>query len=284
MQTSRRISLLHHPWRMTLAPSCCFAILFCLPAGPWLCAPAEATADGDAIPSAKSIVDKAIAFHGGLKALGRDLALVRSEESEMVIEGDKVELKCEWQYQPPDKRAFQATVKIGGLQLRILQGIIGEKGWIKVGPALAVDLSPEQVAGLSWEHDNHVRSVQVLAVVEDGYYMTAPRPIRIGERDAWQITFTAKKAKNSVTGFFDKVSGQVIGDEAERIVPTLDPDKTREKAVKFRVLFKSFLNVGGIKMPETMVISHDGRPVVEVLQARVRVVDKLDPKLFTKPK
>jgi len=238
----------------------------------------------DAIPTAKSIVDKAIDFHGGLKALGRDLALVRNEESEMILEGEKISLQCEWQYQPPDKRAFQAVAKIGSLRLHILQALVGDKGWVKIGPALAVDLSPAQVAGLSWEHSNHVRNVQLLAWVDRDFDMNAPSPISIDKRDAWQITFTAKKNKKKVTVFFDKTSGQVIGDEAEQVLPITRANDTTEKVAKYRVLFKTFTDVDGMKMPETGSVVRDGTPVLEVRKSRVRIVDAIDPKLFVKPK
>ena len=109
----------------------------------------NAAAGGD-VPTARSIIDKAIEFHGGLKNLSRDVPIIRTEESEMIMEGDKINVKCEWQYQPPDKRASQAVVKVGSLSLRVTQGLVGGKGWIKVGPALAVDLTPEQVLGLTW--------------------------------------------------------------------------------------------------------------------------------------
>src|SRR3954454_3851056 len=77
---------------------CCLAVALGLAAGVWSWLPLPAIGGGEALPSTKSIVDKAIAFHGGPK-LGRDLALIRTEESEMMLEGDKVSLTCEWQYQ-----------------------------------------------------------------------------------------------------------------------------------------------------------------------------------------
>jgi hypothetical protein len=268
-------------WPTTLTPASCLAIGVCLLAGACSDAPIEGSGGND-VPSAQSLVDKAIEFHGGRKALGRNLALVRTEESEIILEGEKVALKCEWQYQPPNKRAFQAVIRVGTLQLRFLQGIVGDKGWAKIGPSLAVDLSPEQVHGLTWEHDNHLRNVQLL-MGSDNYDMAAPLPMRVADRDAWQVKLTNKQTKNKVTVFFDKSTGQVIGDESQRVVPTLGSEKTREKASTFRVIFKSFIDVDGMKMPEALTIYNEGAPVVEVRKAQVRIVDKVDPKLFVKP-
>jgi hypothetical protein len=268
-------------WRMSVASAVCIAVG--LVAAARLLAPGEAIG-GDKAPSAKSILDKATAFHGGAKALGRELALVRTEESEMILDGDKVTLKCEWQFQPPDKRALQAIVKIGTLQLNIHQAVVGDKGWIKFGPAAAADLPAEQVAGFSWEHDNHVKNVQMLASVERTHDIGAPQPIRIGDRDAWQIDFADKKdKKRSFTAFFDKTTGRVLGDETVRVVAALAANNAREKPVKFRVLFHSFLDVDGIKMPDALAISRDGATVVEVRKSQVRVVNAIDPKLFIKP-
>src|SRR5688572_27127400 len=72
---------------------------------------------GEGAPSAQSIIDKAIEFHGGRKRLSRDVPIVRTEESEMIMEGGKIAIKCEWQYQPPNKRASHALVKLGSLSL-----------------------------------------------------------------------------------------------------------------------------------------------------------------------
>jgi hypothetical protein len=254
----------------------------CLVAGTWLCAPVALSGGGKDVPSAQSIIDKAIEFHGGLKALSRDVAIFRSEESEMMLEGDKIPVKCDWQYQPPDKRAFQAKVKIGGLNLHVVGGLVGLKGWVKVGPALAADLSPKQAAGMLWEQINHVKNVQLLATAAD-FEAGAVKPVRIADRDAWQIHFISKKTKHALTVFFDKASGQILGDESERILPTLGADTAHEKAATYRVIYKTLVDVGGMKMPETMTISRDGTPIIEVRKTQVRIVDSIDPKLFVKP-
>jgi hypothetical protein len=235
-------------------------------------------------PSAESIIEKAAAFHGGFKALGRDVAVVRNEESEMVLEGDKITLKCDWQYQPPNKRAFQATVKIGGLTLRVLYGMAGDKGWMKVGPAPAMDLSPEQLAGMIWEHRSHVRNVQLLAGAAKYFDIGPPRAVRLGDRDVWAITATSKETKLALTAFFDKTTGQVLGNESDRVLPTLGGNSSREKPATYVAVYKTLVDVDGMKMPETMTILRDGTPVVEVRKAQVRVVESIDPKLFEKPK
>jgi hypothetical protein len=258
----------------------------CLVAAVWLCIPTDVGGGGKdkGTPSAESIVGKALAFHGGLKALGRDVAIVRNEESEMVLEGDKITLKCDWEYQPPDKRAFQATVKIGGLTLRVLYGMAGGKGWMKIGPAPAVDLSPEQVAGMIWEHRSHVRAVQLLAGAEKYFDIGAPRAARLGDRDVWAITATSRETKLTLTAFFDKTTGQVLGNESDRVLPTLGAENSREKPATYVAIYKTLVDVDGMKMPETMRILRDGTPVVEVKKAQVRVVESIDPKLFEKPK
>ena len=107
----------------------------------------------------------------------------------------------------------------------------------------------------------------------------------IADRDAWQITFTMKAdAKNQVTVFFDKTTGQVLGDEALREVPALGANKAVEKRAMFRVLFKTYMDVDGMKMPETMSIYRDGKLVIETAKSEMRVVDAVDPKVFEKPK
>jgi hypothetical protein len=262
----------------------CLATAVCLLSGAWLLISADPSDGGDPTPTSKSILDKALAFHGGMKALGRELSLVRVEESEMILDGESIPIKCNWQFQPPNKRAFQAIIKIGGLQLNIRQAVFADKGWIKFGPAAPADLTPEQVVGTSWEHDNHVLNVQILATVNKTHDIGAPEPIRLDKRDAWQIKFVDKQdKKREFTAFFDKTTGQVLGDETVRVLPTLGANQKREIPTKFRVLFNSVLTVDGMKMPETMTIFRDGAPVVYVRKAEVRVVDSIDPKLFQKP-
>jgi hypothetical protein len=264
-------------------PSSSLAIGVCLMAAAWLWTPQGGNGGGEKVPSAQSIIDKAIEFHGGRKALDRDVAITRSEESEMMFEGQKIPMKCDWQYQPPDKRAFQALVKIGGLQLHVQGALDGLKGWMKVGPALAADLSPKQAAGLLFEQMNHVRSVQLLTSAADNFDLGAPKAGRFADRDAWQFTCLSKKTKHELTVFFDKKTGQILGDESERVLPTLGADETREKPATYRVVYKSLVDVDGMKMPETMTILRDGVPVIEVRKAQVRIVDSVDPKLFVKP-
>jgi hypothetical protein len=253
-------------------------------AGVWFGTPVTTSGGGKDVPSAQSIIDKAIEFHGGLKALNRDVAIFRSEESEMLLEGDKVPVTCDWQYQPPDKRAFQALVKIGGLRLSVRGGLDGLKGWVKVGPAVAVDLTPKQAAGLLFEQINHVKNVQLLVSAADHYELGSVKPAKFADRDAWQLHVQSKKTKHGLTVFFDKKTGQILGDESERELPTLGGDGAREKPAVYRVVYKSLVDVDGIKMPETLTILRDGTPIVEVRKTQVRIVDSIDPKLFVKPK
>jgi hypothetical protein len=243
--------------------------------------PADAVAGGDA-PSAKSVIEKAIEFHGGFKALNNDVPMVRTEESVMTIEGDKIPVKSTWQYQPPDKRAFQAIIKIGSLQLNMRQATVGKSGWAQFGPAPATDLSAAQVVGMHFEHKNHVRSVKLLTTAYQDFEVGTVGSARFADRDAWKITFTSKDHKGSIDVYFDKTTGQVLGDEGERSVPALSP--THEKPSKFKVQFKSYVDVAGMKMPETMMIWRDGQPTIDVQKVQIRIVDAVDPKVFEKPK
>jgi hypothetical protein len=244
--------------------------------------PVDAIAGGGAAPSAKSVIEKAIEFHGGFRSLNNDVPMVRQEESVMTLEGDKIPVTSTWQYQPPDKRAFQAIVKVGSLQLHVRQATIGKKGWAQFGPAPAVDMSPEQAIGMIFEHRNHVRSVKLLPTAYQDFEVGTVSSARFADRDAWKITFTSKNHKGSIDVFFDKSTGQVLGDECERTVPALSP--THEKPSKFKVEFKSYTDVGGAKMPDTMTIWRDGRPAIEVQKSEIRIVDAVDPKVFDKPK
>jgi hypothetical protein len=162
-------------------------------------------------------------------------------------------------------------------------GIEGDKGWMKFGPAMAVDLSPEQVAGLVFEHKNRLRNARFLATVGD-YDMSAPSAIRIEDHDAWQIAFADKKTKKSLTVFFDKKTGAILGDEAQHVILTLGSEKAREDPAKFRVLFRDYADVQGVKLGMKMSIFRNGVPTVEVRKAEVRVVDSIPPETFAKPK
>jgi hypothetical protein len=250
----------------------------------WLAAPAATSGGGKETPGWQSIIDKAIAFHGGVKALDRDVAIFRTEESEMLLEGDKIPVKCDWQYQPPDKRAFQAAVKIGGLTLSVRGGLIGLKGWMKIGPSLAVDLSQKQAAGLLFEQMNHVKSVQLLVRAAEHYDLGSVKAARFADRDAWQLNVVSRKSKHGLTVFFDQRTGQILGDESERVLPTLATNDAHEKPATYRVVYKSLVDIEGMKMPETMTILRDGKPIIEVRKTQIRIVDKIDPKLFEKPK
>ena len=112
--------------------------------------------------------------------------------------------------------------------------------------------------------------------------MSAPSAIRIEDHDAWQVAFTDKKTKRSLTVFFDKKTGAILGDEAERVVLTLGTDNAREDPAKFRVLFRDYVDVR-VKLAMKMSI-FERRSAVEVHKAEVRVVDSIPPETFAKPK
>ena len=158
-------------------PMCGLALLLGVVASAWLLLSPEANAGGDAVPTPLSVVEKAIEAHGGFKLLSRPLAIERIEEGEMVVDGEKIPIKCEWQFQPPDKRGFHAVIKIGSLQLSFRQGMVGDKGWMKFGPAQAADLSQAQVDGAIWEHSNHVRNV-IRLTERNNYDLGAPKSMQ----------------------------------------------------------------------------------------------------------
>jgi hypothetical protein len=69
-----------------------------------------------------------------------------------------------------------------------------------------------------------------------------------------------------------------------REVPALGANKAVEKQAMFRVLFKTYVDVDGMKMPDHMSIYRDGKLVIETTKSEMRVVDAVDPKVFEKPK
>ena len=168
------------------------------------------------------------------------------------------------------------------------QAIVGKTGWAKFGPSPAENLTLDQVNGmLAHEHRNHVRNVQLLTTIAKDFDVDPAKAGRIVDKDAWAISLALKEdPKHKLTVYFDKTTGQVLGDEAERIVPALTTTAVTacEKASLFLVVSKSWMDVDGMKMPEQMSIYRDGKLTIEVLKAEAHVVDAIDPKVFEKPK
>ena len=111
---------------------------------------------------------------------------------------------------------------------------------MKFGPAAAVDLSPEQVAGLIFEHKNRLRNARFLATVGD-YDMSVPSAIRIEDHD-WRVADRLHRQEDKKEidhGVLrQKKTGAILGDEAERVVLTLGSEKRSRKIRRnSRVLF-----------------------------------------------
>lgn len=238
-----------------------------------------------ATPSAKEIVNKAIAAHGGAKILGKRLALIRLEEGDMVIENDKLPVKAEYQFQPPDLCAYTMVTKIGQLRFDVRAGMTDAKGWIKYGPAAVADMPDDELKGQRFLHNNHVINIQILNDVERDYDLSAPVSVRFADRDAWKISFSHRTEKRVVDLLFDKMSGLVLGSEAEHRIQKLDfRGKDDGKPSVVRVVFDSYVDVGGMKMAGAMRAYRDSVLMLNIRTVQVRIVDQVDPKVFEKPK
>jgi hypothetical protein len=223
----------------------------------------------DDADKAKAIIDKAIKAIGGRDKFDKVNAETWKDKGTYYGNGQEIPYTGNYAVQWP----HQFRVEIEGFITIVLDG---DKGWTQRNGETK-EMDKEELARN--KEDVFANSVMTLTPLQDKGFMLAPLgEIQVDNKPAVGVRVSHKDHKD-VSLYFDKDSGLLI--KSERRTQTGPEQGNME--VNQETFYSDYKDVDGIKVPMKFVIKRDGKQFVEAEHIEVKLVDKLDGKVFAKP-
>jgi hypothetical protein len=219
----------------------------------------------------KSILDKAIKALGGEEKLGKVEAFSWKSKGVVVFNGNENESKNEVTVKGLDhyRREF------GNDQFHGVVVVSGEKGWRRFGDNDNV-LEGDMLANERRSIYLHVIPITLVPLRGKGFKVEAAAEEKVGDKPAAVLKITGPDGKD-FTLSFDKESGLPVKQVA-RVVGFQGQENTLETT------FADFKEFDGIKKATKIEVKRDGEKFQTMELTEFKVLDKVDPEVFTEPK
>jgi hypothetical protein len=221
-----------------------------------------------------AVVDKAIKAVGGDDKLSKAKAVHWKATVKFRFGENESEGKTEATVQGLDnaQRVFEG--EFGGNQFRAVTVVAGDKGWRKFGDD-AMELEGDDLVNEKRRNYLSVIPVTVAPLKSKGFKLAAADEEKVGGKAASVVKVTAPDGKN-FTISFDKESGlpaRLVAD----VVGFGGEEFTQE------TLFSDYKEIDGVKVATKQESKRDGETFIEVKVTEFKLLDKVDPKTFTRP-
>jgi hypothetical protein len=217
---------------------------------------------------ARKIADKAIQAAGGQAALTKYKAAAWKGKGTFYGLGDGVPYTGEWYIQGND----QFKMDIAGTFILVVNR---DQGWIVEG-GTPRELTKDEMAE---QKESMYASVVIhrLPLKEQGFTLTTLGEEKVGDRPAVGLK-VSHAGHRDISLYFDKDTHLVV--KAAFKVKARDQG---DKEVMQETYFSDYKEVNGTKMAAKEVIKRDGKNFVDGESFEVKLLDKLDDKVFSKP-
>jgi hypothetical protein len=234
-------------------------------------------ARADEAADAKALVEKAIKAYGGEDKLSKVKALTSKAKGTYYGTGDAIAFTQSTSLQFPDKTRVEVKGEVNGEKFTLIEVFNGDKAWeSKKGNTeeLTKDGLAEAKEGIYVQ-----RVARLYPLLEKGYTLTPIDEVRVGDKPAVGVK-VAHKDHRDINLLFDKKTSLLIKIETQ-VKDLTDKDKPKE--VTQELFFAAYKDVDGIPQPHKMTIMRDRKKFVEAEMTEIKIVDKLEDKLFDKP-
>jgi hypothetical protein len=234
-------------------------------------APARADEQADV----KAILDKAIKAHGGEEALAKKKVEVVKSKGKYYGMGDGIDFTSEMIVQAPDRFRSEVDVEAGGMQIKIVQVVNGNKGWMKFADQVQ-DMNKEQLEEAKAQF--YLRKVGTLVPLRDKAFKVSPLgEVKVDGKPAAGLRIESM-GERDVSLFFDKETGLLIKSEMRGKDPMAG-----DKEFNGEIFYGDYKKVDGVQTPFKVTLKRDGEKFVESEVTDVKREDKVDETTFNKP-
>jgi hypothetical protein len=230
---------------------------------------------GDEETEVRAVLDRAVDAHGGAEKLARYTAATMKIRG--LIHNARGET-CDFAgvtAAGPRKLRVEVYLTVQGRDFKTVQVLSGGQGWMAYNDQVR-PLTQEQLE----EEQEHLYAAVVAHLVDlrdKRYKLTSLGEGNIHGRDAVGVR-VRRKGRREVRLYFDKATGLLM--RTECLVKDLDSGG-REFVVE--TLYDDYRPVDGVQVAHRFTIRRDGRLYVQSQAVEVKVAEKLDERLFTRP-
>jgi hypothetical protein len=230
-------------------------------------------ARADPAADARAVVEKGIKALGGEEALGKIKAASWNSKSTISINGMDNEGSIVNVIQGLDYSRQEFTGEFNGNKFKGITVVAGDKGRRKFGDT-ATDLDKDALANQKRTVYLAVIPITLLPLREKEFKLETVPDEKFDDKPAVGIKVTGPDKKDFKL-YFDKESGLPVRQIARVLGPREGTEFLQE------VTFSDYKDIAGIKKAMRIVAKRNGEKFITQQLTEFKVLDKVDPKVFT---
>jgi hypothetical protein len=226
----------------------------------------------------RAVLEKAIKAYGGADKLEKLKAVQTKSKATMDVLGMNIAMTIESSVQVPSQLKNVMEMEVAGQKINMVQVFNKDKFWIQVSANGQVqNVDPPEGAVKAIKEAENAQSISMLTpLLKDKAYTLSPvGEIKVNGRTAVGVK-VASKGHKDVNLFFDKETGLLAKQDGTGV-------NTQFQEVNQEIVFSDYKDVDGLKRPMKMVVSQDGKKIMDIEVTEIKFVDKLDDSEFAKP-
>lgn len=219
----------------------------------------------------EDVVKKAIAAHGGLDALKKFPAATIQGKGKLFVANAELPFAGSIVFQSPGKVRLEIVAEAGGRKVTLLQVVNGE-AVKQTENGMPSKLDEATKAEL--RQSTMMQDMSLLFPLLDSarYTLGAEKDVQAAGTTC-AVVLVKAKGLNDTRLYFDRKTGRLV--QMERKGRNPEGKEINEVSV-----FSDFKPAGPILVPMKTVVTHDGRPFMEVTVTEYKPLEKTDDKLF----
>jgi hypothetical protein len=224
---------------------------------------------------ATAILDKGIKALGGEEKLAKVKATTWKAKGKQSIGSNESDVSVEMTTEGLDHLRQQFEGDLGGNRVQGIVVLAGDKGWLSI-LGMTKELDKNDLAEEKRNLYLQVLPATLVQLKGKDFKVAVAGEEKIDDKPALGIKVMAPDGKD-FTLFFDKESGLPVKMVAKVTL-------FRGQEVKLETTFGNYKEFNGIKKATELKTKRDGEKFRELEITEFKVLDKVDPKTFDKPK
>jgi hypothetical protein len=239
-----------------------------------LVAPRVARADDEA--DMKALIEKAVKAHGGLEKLSKNKAVTSKFKGKFYGMGEGIDYSADMSVQGQTQMRFDLSFDAGGMKITVVNVLNGDKGWSSIN-GKTEEMSKEAIdEGKEGLYFGHVATLYPLT--EKEFKLSPLGESKVGDKEAVGVK-VSRKDHRDVNLFFDKKTNMLLKMEHQSKDVMAGGGEFNQET-----FYDDYKEIAGTKQPHKLVIKRDGKDYVDAEITETKPVEKLDDKVFDKPK
>jgi outer membrane lipoprotein-sorting protein len=225
----------------------------------------------------KALVDKAIKAHGGADKINKYKGTTLKMKGKVHAMGAAFEYTGEVLSQAPDKFKLTIDTEIMGQKFQQVQVLNGDKGWVFNSiQNQTTELDKDMMAEA--REELYAGAVETLVPLTGKEYKLSPLgEVKVGDRTTTGVR-VSQEGHRDINLFFDKEKHQLL-----KVERTVKDFMAGGQEVRQETIYSDYKDVEGVATAHKFDVKRDGKDFVDGELTEVKLHEKLDDSLFTKP-